>query len=140
MDKWIDRAIEDLSALRKHPDGGAAAWREACVRMAPIRLEGGSVTDRFVGLDAHPSESSAHRSMQELNAERFSELTSEEKANEAFELVTDLGAVARADEQAKRLVKVQARDDEWGKALGLEEDIIIVDEQQQTDTDDELMI
>src|SRR5262249_34686615 len=60
LDRWIRRAIVDLSLLRNEPDSGVDAWRRACVRMAPIRLDDGTVTDRFVGIMWHPDEFQRH--------------------------------------------------------------------------------
>jgi hypothetical protein len=56
LTRWRERAIRDLRELQSQGDGGAAAWRQACIRIAPIRLEDGSVTDRVVGIELHGKE------------------------------------------------------------------------------------
>jgi hypothetical protein len=62
LKRWAERASDDLRQLQSQPDGGAAAWREARIRIAPFRLPDHSVTDRLVGIKLHPAAETERKS------------------------------------------------------------------------------
>ena len=108
--KWAARATAELQELRKQPDGGAAEWRKACVRMSPVVLDGGRVTDRFVGLGSHPQAKKDEVQLSGLNQKRSKELYNDNVA-------MSIGMRTFAEENMGRAPEP----DEWFKEAALDD-------------------